>query len=111
MTWAPAECTLPVVERPGREAEFDALFASTLRGVARPEPGRLVLTLDGTDEVEARVRELAVREQSCCPVFDFAISRTEGEALLVEVRVDDRQTATLDALIARAAKVAGDMTA
>ena len=110
MTWAPAECTLSIVERPRRAAEFGALFASALRGLARPEPGRLVLTLDGTDRVEAQVRELVAKEQVCCPMFDFAIERTEDGALLVEVRVDDRRTGTLDAL-ARAAEVAGDMTA
>lgn len=114
MTWAPAECTLSVLERPRRAAEFGALFASALRGLTRPESGRLVLTLDGTDQVETRVRELVAKEQACCPMFDFAIGRTEDGALQVEVRVDDRRTGTLDALdalAARATEVAGDITA
>lgn len=104
MSWVPTECTLSLVERPRRAAEFGALFASALRGLARPEPGRLVLTLDGTDRVERRVRDLVAKEQVCCPMFDFAIERAGDGALLVEVRVDDRRTATLDALAAQAAE-------
>jgi hypothetical protein len=111
MSWAPAECTLSVVERPRRAAEFAALFASALRGLARPEPWRAVFTLDGTDRVETQVRDLVAKEQACCPVFDFAIKRTKDGALRLEVRVDDRRTAALDALAAGAAEVAGDMTA
>jgi hypothetical protein len=33
MTWVPDACTLPTEEVPLRVAEFDALFASTLRRV------------------------------------------------------------------------------
>lgn len=111
MTWAPAECTLSFKELRGRLAEFDALFSSALRRLARPEPGRLVLILEGTAEVETQVRELVMKEQACCPMFDFAIDRTGDGALLVEVRVADGHTARLDTLGARAAEVVGDMTA
>jgi hypothetical protein len=53
MTWAPAECALPSVERPLRAAEFDELFETALREVARPEPTVLHLVLDGSDRVAA----------------------------------------------------------
>jgi hypothetical protein len=51
--WAPVDaCTLPAVERPLREAEFDAPFATALVGVARPEPERLRSTFDRDAETE-----------------------------------------------------------
>jgi hypothetical protein len=34
--WVPEACTLPTVEQPLRVAEFDDLFATALRGIARP---------------------------------------------------------------------------
>lgn len=50
-SWAPQSCTLPTVEQPLRVAEFDQLFARTVRGVDRPEPGRVRLELEPTAEV------------------------------------------------------------
>ncbi|MBB6551859.1 hypothetical protein [Nonomuraea rubra] len=39
MTWVgPSACTLPTVEQPLRVAEFDALFAGAVQGVAPPGP-------------------------------------------------------------------------
>jgi hypothetical protein len=111
MTWAPVECTLPFDERPERLAAFDELFASALRGLARPAPALLWLTLDGTDEVERRVRELVTKEQACCPLFDFTIGHEHDGALLLEVRVADRHIGTLDALAGRAGMVMGDSSA
>jgi hypothetical protein len=111
MTWAPAECTLPFEERPGRAAEFDELFASALRELARPAPAQLLLKLDGTDRVEAAVRDLVSKEQACCPMFDFTIGRAGDGALLLKVRVGEGHTGTLEALAARAAQVIGDRSA
>jgi hypothetical protein len=108
MTWAPMECTLPLDERPARVAAFDELFASALRGLARPAPALLRLTLDGTDRAEALVRDLVTKEQACCPLLDFTIGRADDGALLLEVRVADRHVGTLDALAGRAAMVMGD---
>jgi hypothetical protein len=108
MTWAPVECTLPLDERPERVAAFDELFASALRGLARPAPALLRLTLDGTDRVEGVVRELVTKEQACCPLFDFTIGHVDDGALLLEVRVADGHIGTLDALASRAAMVMGD---
>ncbi|HEX8863418.1 MAG TPA: hypothetical protein VGC06_30840 [Actinomycetes bacterium] len=111
MTWAPVECTLSLEERPERVAAFDELFASALRGLARPAPALLRLTLDGTDRVEGVVRELVTKEQGCCPLFDFAIGRAEDGALLLEVRVADRHIGTLEALASHAAMVMADSSA
>jgi hypothetical protein len=110
MTWAPAECTLPFEERPGRAAEFDELFAAGLRGLARPEPELLLLTLEGTDRVEAMVRDLTMRERACCPMFEFTIGRSGDGALLLEVRVADGHAGTLEALAGRAGQVMRDRT-
>jgi hypothetical protein len=110
MTWAPVECTLPFDERPERMAEFDELFASALRGLARPAPALLRLALDGTDRVEGQVRELVRKEQACCPLFDFTIGRADDGALLLEVRVADGHIGTLDALASRAAMVMADLS-
>lgn len=67
-SWAPAACTLPTAERPLREAEFDELFA-TSRGVTRPDPTHLSVTLDPTPDVAARAAAPAVRETGCCSFF------------------------------------------
>ncbi|MEV8437615.1 hypothetical protein AB0425_09615 [Actinosynnema sp. NPDC051121] len=99
--WAPAVCTLPTPERPLREAEFDRLFA-TSRGVARPEPTHLRVTLDATPETAARAAELAVRETRCCSFFTFAVVAAAGEVRL-DVTVTDGHVAVLDALHDRAA--------
>jgi hypothetical protein len=103
MTWVPAECTLPSSERPLRAAEFDELFAAALRGLARPEPALLRLTLDGGDAVAAATRDLVTREAACCSLFDFTLSHTPDGALQVEVRVPADRTEVLDGLAARAA--------
>jgi hypothetical protein len=97
--WAPVEaCTLPTEEQPLREAEFDALFATALRKVERPEPERLRLTFDGNAEVE----ELIARESSCCSFFGFQLTATE-DGLVLDVRVPAARVAVLDGLARRAA--------
>jgi hypothetical protein len=100
VTWAPVDaCTLPTAEQPLRVAEFDALFATALRGMERREPGWLRLHLDGSAEGDAR--ELTARESSCCSFFDFRIGTTEGGVTL-DVRVPDARTDVLDGLARRA---------
>jgi hypothetical protein len=103
MTWAPGECTLPTAERRLRVAEFDQLFATALRGQARPGPTHLRLTLDGADAVEATTRDLIARETACCSFFDFAVARTPDRELRLDVRVPASRTDVLDAIAARAA--------
>jgi hypothetical protein len=110
MTWAPAECTLPLVERPLRAAEFDELFATALRGLARPEPTLLRLTLDGSEHVATTVRDLVDREAACCSVFSFTLTRSD-DFLQLEVRVPARRTEVLDGFAARAAATTGSRSA
>jgi hypothetical protein len=107
MTWVPAECGLPLEERAVRAAEFDELFAAALRGVARPEPTLLRLTLDGSDRVATTARELVAREAACCSLFDFTLTRTPDRALRLEVRVPTERTRVLDDLAARATGATG----
>jgi hypothetical protein len=97
--WAPVDaCTLPTPEQPLREAEFDALFATALRRIERPEPERLRLTFDADAEVE----DLVARESSCCSFFDFALAST-SDGQVLDVRVPPARVAVLDGLARRAA--------
>ncbi|MGH3433208.1 MAG: thioredoxin family protein [Thermocrispum sp.] len=92
--WAPPEaCALPSAERPLRMAEFDALFATALRGLERPQPTWLRLRLNADDEGAAR--ELLERESACCDFFDFRLSATDVE-LHLDVRVPPRWVEVLD---------------
>jgi thioredoxin len=106
VAWAPVDaCTLPTAQQPLREAEFDALFATALRSVERPEPQWLRLTLDGDADAEAAVRDLTARESSCCSFFDFQLTAADG-ALTLDVRVPEARVEVLDGL-ARQAVTAG----
>ena len=62
LEWAPTSCTLPTVERPFREREFTALFASSLRAVHQVGATRADLTLDPASEMVAR--DLAARSHA-----------------------------------------------
>jgi thioredoxin len=98
--WAPGDaCTLPTAEQPLREAEFDQLFASALRGLQRPDPARLRLYLD--PEAEASARDLVARESSCCSFFDFELGSEEGR-LVVDVRVPQDRVPVLDGIARQA---------
>ena len=99
LAWVPQACTLPTVEQPLRSAEFDALFAASLRGVQRLAGTRLRLVLDAG--VEAVARDLTARESECCSFFTFTVAQTAGE-LRVDVEVPAEHVAVLDALAARA---------
>jgi hypothetical protein len=103
MNWAPTECTLPTAERPLRVAEFDELFATSLRAVARVTPTHLRLILDGGGPVEATTRDLVARETACCSFFAFDLDRTGDDRLQVDVQVPAPYSQVLDGLAARAA--------
>jgi thioredoxin len=96
--WAPVDaCTLPAAEQPLREAEFSALFATALRGVERPEPTRLRLSLNAGPGVEARTRDLIARESSCCSFFDFQLIPGEDQ-LVLDVGVPVARVDVLDGM-------------
>jgi hypothetical protein len=101
--WVPAACTLPTVEQPLRVAEFDRLFAASLRRVERTSPSQLRLRLDRS--AEAMVRELTDRETRCCSFFGFGFGYAEPDRVVVDVTVPGAQAAVLDALADRAGAV------
>lgn len=100
--WVPQACTLPTAERPLRAAEFDELFAASVLGSSRPDPDRLVLSLEPTGEVAGRVADLAMRETGCCSFFTFVLTAAGG-ALRLDISVPAGQVAVLDALAVRVA--------
>ncbi|WP_152360516.1 hypothetical protein [Microlunatus speluncae] len=103
--WAPDSCTLPTVDRPLRIAEFDELFAGSVRSVDRVAETtvRLILAGDALD----RARDLAERESRCCSFFRFGFTAEPDGVVAMQVSVPAAQTAVLDALALRAAAVAG----
>jgi hypothetical protein len=67
-------CTLPTVEQPLRVAEFDRLFAASLRAVERSSARHARLVLAGDETLAARVQQLADAESSCCSFFTFTLT-------------------------------------
>lgn len=104
LDWAPTACTLPTVERPLREQEFSALFASSLRAVHQVNPTRAELTLDPASEPGAR--DLASRETSCCSFFAFEFE-SAADALTMRITVPEHHAAVLEALVSAATRDAG----
>ena len=112
-SWVPAACTLPTVEQPLRVAEFDVLFAASLRET-RQKAGQGIeasLVLVGGPDLPERVRGLARAESTCCSFFNFetvvhapGADATETTVELT-IRVSSAHAAVLDALIARAEAV------
>ena len=106
-------CTLPTADRPVRVAEFDELFASSVRAVEGPAPdaaqARLVLAGDAT--LPARVQRLADAEASCCSFFTFTVTRldagsedSQGETVVaLDIEVPPARADVLRALVDRAA--------
>lgn len=95
----PQACTLPTAERPLRVAEFDALFATALRGQQRVAPTLLRWRLDPAAEPAAR--DLAGREAGCCSFFTFTFTPA-GNDVQVDVEVSAAAVGVLDALARRA---------
>lgn len=93
-------CTMPTAERPLRLAEFDDLFATSVRSVRRRGDG-VRLHLAGTEGLLERVRDLASRETSCCSFFTFTIEGTDQD-LTLDVSVPPARQEILDALAERA---------
>jgi hypothetical protein len=102
IAWVPDACTLPSAERPLRLAEFDRLFATSMRGLDRLGPDHIRLHLDGGDQVETTARDLAARETRCCSFFTFTIERPNPQMVTLDVTVPAGHVAVLDALADRA---------
>jgi hypothetical protein len=104
--WAPDACTLPTAERPFRAADFDAVFAATVRNLDRIGPTRLHLELEPSPQAAARMAELAAAETGCCSFFTFALTASGG-ALTLDITVPQQYAPVLAALADRAHAVAG----
>jgi hypothetical protein len=96
--WVATSCTLPLVDRPLRLAEFDELFAG-LRGQERLS--RTALRWQLRPGAESTARDLTARERQCCSFFSFTIVR-DGDVVQLEVQVPPTQVHVLDALAQRA---------
>jgi hypothetical protein len=111
--WVPvATCTLPTAEQPLRVAEFDALFAASLRAVEHPADAaprtRLVLAGDATIPVHAQ--RLADAETACCSFFTFTLTPLAADpadsadtiVVALDVEVPAARADVLAALVQRA---------
>ena len=100
-SWAPASCTLPTVEQPLRQREFDDLFATGVTSVERIDPVTTRLHLRPEPGIAGRAAELAMRESVCCSFFTFALA-VSGDQLLMDISVTAAQIAVVQALTDRA---------
>ncbi|MDT5046432.1 MAG: hypothetical protein QOG75_2285 [Mycobacterium sp.] len=103
--WTPRTCTLPTAQQPFRVVEFDDLFRECVIAVDRADATSVRLTLDGGDEVAARVLDLTARETECCSFFTFELLPAPGGLRLL-VQVPPGQVAVLDAFTTRAEQLA-----
>ena len=98
---APADCTLPTVDRPLRVAEFDDLFVTAVRSVTRESRAHATFELPAEPSVAATAANLTARESQCCTFWTFTLTLTGGRVTL-DVRVPPRYGDVLDALVGRA---------
>jgi hypothetical protein len=96
-------CSMPTAERPLRLAEFDALFAASVRNVTRDGQG-VHLHLEGDPGLRERVQDLAERETACCSFFTFAIEGSDDN-VTVDISVPKERREILDALADRAERL------
>jgi hypothetical protein len=104
----PVACTLSPNQYAGRLDDFRQGVFRHLTELERPEPTRLLLTLDVGFDPEA-VAELLVREQGCCAFMSFTLTPAEGQ-LVADLEVPAQAAPTLDAL-ARLAELAAPRVA
>jgi hypothetical protein len=112
--WAPADmCTLPTAAQPLRVAEFDALFAASLRAVERPAGAtpRARLILAGEADLSVRVQRLADAETACCSFFTFTLAPQAADPsgdgddttlVALDIEVPPTRADVLAALVQRA---------
>ena len=111
LDWAPVDaCTLPTSEQPLRVAEFDDLFATSLRAIDSVSPVRTRLLLAGDEGLGARVQRLADAETACCSFFTFTVQPQPAHdatppgttVVALEIEVPTARTDVLAALVERA---------
>ena len=98
---APADCTLPTVDRPLRVAEFDDLFVTAVRSVTRESAVHATFELPAEPEVATTAASLTARESRCCTFWTFTLTMAGGRVTL-DVQVPARHRDVLDALVDRA---------
>ena len=84
----PIACSLDGPGMADRLTEFRDLFADGLVGRDRTAEG-IRFRFRATDAIERRVRDLARRENECCPFFRFTITVADGEVLWDASAPDD----------------------
>ena len=101
--WARVDgCTLPTAEQPLRVAEWDGLFAESLRAVDRPDATRARLKLSGDESLAARVQRLADAETACCSFFTFTVTPRDDAGVALGIEVPPARADVLTALLERA---------
>lgn len=104
--WVPASCTLPTVNQPLRQAQFDDLFSQDVLTVEQASAHGTTFGLRPEPEVAARAAGLAAAETGCCSFFTFALTITDGRVEMA-VSVADPHTDVLEALTSRATSLVG----
>lgn len=77
----PLACTLDAGDIPGRLAEWQSFFRSSVIR-AEERAGSVRLLLDSSETTREAAASLARREKECCAFFDFALTLDEGERWL-----------------------------
>jgi hypothetical protein len=103
VTFEPPAIACDMTEAPDtaeeRMAEYDRLFTQALAGRDRTASG-VRLRFRAVDGIEAWVRDLAAREEACCPFYDFEVATTDGQvwwdvSLVAGVTADPHTARTL----------------
>ena len=98
--WTTDACTMPIAERPVRVAEFDDLFATSVRRV-ESRGCEVRMYLSGGAGLAERVRDLTERETACCSFFTFGVDGSDRD-LVLDISVPPDRREILDALAERA---------
>jgi hypothetical protein len=89
-------------------AEFDALFAASLRAVEHPGAASARLVLAGDADLPGRVQRLADAETACCSFFTFTLTALPAApadgatTVALDVEVPAARADVLAALVGRA---------
>jgi uroporphyrinogen-III synthase len=92
----PIACSLDAADLADRTEEVRRLAARALIGRERTREGQLLRFRDSGD-TEAELRDVVAREKACCPFFEFALERGDGE-LRLEVTAPEAAQPLIDSL-------------
>ncbi len=92
----PAACRLDLASAQDQLDEWRRLLADEGVTNERLTSGELLVHLDRS--LLADVVDLAQREKSCCPFFDFSL-RIDADALVLRVAVPPEASAVLDRFV------------